>query len=151
MAHMDDGFTAFEHMDDKGRRALHVAGALWERLYRDAVDRAEKAEWLCDRMEKWSQDWGLNFDIKEATKHWNNRFRREPPALVPWYEARITKRSEEMRKLRDEVECAQEAEQRATAWPQRERNRAEGAEAECNALMAEIERMRSARPKQDRY
>ena len=58
---------------------------------------------------------------------------RQAPVHVPWYEARIAKRREEMRTLRGSVECAYEGEQRATAWAQRERNRAEAAEAESPA------------------
>lgn len=143
--HIDDGFTALENMDDKGRRAFHVAGAMWERLYRDALARAEKAEWLCERMEKWSQDWGLKFDVKGATQHWNSRYRGWTPTLVPWYEVRIEKRREEMRELRLDLESARDAEERATKWALRERARAVAAESECEALMAEIHRLRAVR------
>lgn len=143
--HLDDGFTALEHMDDKGRRALYVASTMWERLHRDALARAERAEWLFERIQKWSEDWGLSFDVDKATEAWNNRYRREPPVLVPWYEARIEKRREEMRELSESLESAYEAEERATNWARRERNRAEAAEAECNMLMAEIERLRPIR------
>jgi hypothetical protein len=72
-------------------------------------------------------------NITKAAEHWDNRYRGRPPVHVPWYEARIAKRREEMRTLRGSVECAYEGEQRATAWAQRERNRAEAAEAESPA------------------
>jgi|SRR5665647_1239312 len=146
---MDDAFTALERLGDEGRKVLLVAGLLWGRQYHETLARAERAEWLFERVEKWSTDWGLSFDVNKAAEHWDQRYRRRTPDLVPWYETRIERRRQEMRGLRLDLESARGAEERATKWAVRERARAEAAEAECNALMAEIERQRSVRRHQD--
>lgn len=79
---MDKAFTALEQLDDKGRRALHVAGVMWEESWREAVGRAERAEWLFDRIEEWSTDWGLSTDVSQAAKHWDARCCRRPAVEV---------------------------------------------------------------------
>lgn len=50
-----------------------------------------------------------------------------------------------MRELRESVENARAAEEKATKWALRERSRAEVAESECESLMAEIDRLRGIR------
>ena len=42
---VEEAFTALEAQDDKGRKALLLAGVMWEELWREAVERAETAEW----------------------------------------------------------------------------------------------------------
>ena len=137
---MDDAFTALERLGDEGRKVLLVAGLLWERQYHETLARAERAEWLFERIQKWSTDWGLSFDMTKAAEHWDQRYRRRTPVLVPWYDARIARRRREMRELRLDLESARDAEERATTWALRERARAEAAERECEALMEEIRR-----------
>jgi hypothetical protein len=43
MADSEEAFAALERLDEEGRRALMLAGAMWEEMWRDAVARAEKA------------------------------------------------------------------------------------------------------------
>ena len=42
---VEEAFTALEAQDDKGRKALLLAGVMWEELWREAVERAETVEW----------------------------------------------------------------------------------------------------------
>ena len=43
MADIEAAFAALEQLDEKGRKALTLAGAMWEEMWRDAVARAAKA------------------------------------------------------------------------------------------------------------
>jgi|BarGraNGADG00312_1021997.scaffolds.fasta_scaffold146734_1 hypothetical protein len=52
-------------------------------MWREAVARAEKAEWLLERIQKRSGDWGLVFDVGKAAEHWDTRYRRRPPSSCP--------------------------------------------------------------------
>jgi hypothetical protein len=121
-SHLGAGFTALEHMNDKGRRALIVAGLMWEKLLREAVERAEKAEWLLARAENQAADWGVAINSPEAARHWEIRHRPRPD-LVPWYEARMEKRREEMR----ELPRAWSRPARASGWPRPGRGGSEAA------------------------
>ena len=42
---VEEAFTTLEAQDDKGRKALLLAGVMWEELWREAVERAETVEW----------------------------------------------------------------------------------------------------------
>ena len=142
---LEDAFTALEAMGDRGRKAMLLAGLMWEELWREAVARADKAEWLLERAEHRAEAWGVEITSPEVARVWETRFRRETPVLVPWHDARIEKRKQEMRELRESVEIARAAEERATKWALRERSRAETAESECEALMAEIDHLQGNR------
>lgn len=151
MADVDEAFAALQRLDEQGLKALRLSGALWEELLREAISRAEKAEWLLGRLHRWAASWGLAFDLSKADARWNATHQRTLPILGLRYQVLLAEQGAELRKLRAQVESAYEGEQRATAWAVRERSRAENAEAECNALMAEIERLRAANPKGNRY
>ena len=142
---MEGAFTALEVMGDRGRKAMLLAGLMWEELWREAVARADKAEWLLERAEHRAEAWGVEITSPEVARVWETRFRRDTPYLVPWFDSRIHARREEMRELRESVEVARAAEERATKWALRERSRAEVAESECEALMAEIDHLRGTR------
>lgn len=147
---LEDALTAIEGMNETGRRALLLSGVLWQTLWQQAVNRAEKAEWLLERAEHRAEAWGVEISGPKVVRAWETRFRRETPYLVPWYDARIEKRKAEMRELRESAEVAKAAEERATKWALRERSRAEVAEVECESLMAEIDRLRGMRYREDR-
>lgn len=49
---MEDAFTALEAMCDRGRKAMLLAGLMWERQYHETLARAERAEWLFERVQK---------------------------------------------------------------------------------------------------
>ncbi|HEY5529970.1 MAG TPA: hypothetical protein VIL51_11075 [Thermoleophilia bacterium] len=142
---LEDALTVIEQMGDQGRKAMLLAGLMWEEKWRETLARAERAEWLFERIQKWSTDWGLCFDVTKAAEHWDQRYQHRTPVLVPWHDARIEKRRQEIRELRLDLESARDAEERATTWALRERARAEAAESECDALMAEIHRLRRVR------
>jgi hypothetical protein len=79
---MDKAFTRLGTVGRQGPQALHVAGVMWEELWREAVGRAERAEWLFDRIEEWSTDRGLSSDVSQAAKHWDARCCRRPAVEV---------------------------------------------------------------------
>ena len=142
---MEDALTAVEGMGETGRRALLLAGLMWEELWREAVSRADKAEFLLERAKYRAQAWGVEITSPEVARVWETRFKRDTPVLIAWHDARVHARREEMRELRESVENARAAEEKATKWALRERSRAEVAESECESLMAEIDRLRGIR------
>ena len=50
MADIEEAFAALEQLDERGRKALTLAGAMWEEMWRDAAARAEKASGLRVRL-----------------------------------------------------------------------------------------------------
>jgi len=130
---------------------LDEAFSAIEKLFREATERAERAQWLSDYVMGWSEARGLSFDCETATRDWNARLPSEPRPPAPWYQERMTVRREEIRELRESLKRAHGGERLARTWARRERNRADAAEAECNSLMLEIERMRAVRSREDRY
>jgi hypothetical protein len=71
MPDFDAAFDALEHLDNEARRAVELSGAMYEELYLDVVARANKAEWLLERVHNWASQWGLIFDLKTASDHWD--------------------------------------------------------------------------------
>ena len=132
----------YERLDD--------AFSAIEKLYREATERAERAEGLCDYVLEWSEARGLSFDCETATRDWNARLPSEPRPPAPWHQERIVARRE-IRELRESLKRAHGSERLARTWARRERNRADAAVAECNSLILEIERMRAVRSREDRY
>jgi len=120
-----------------------------EELYRKVEERADRAQWLCDYAIDRAEAHGLPFDCERATQAFRAHERCRSRTIAPWYQERRTACREEVRQLREDLACARDAEEQATKWALRERARAEAAERECDALMAEIERQRSVRRHQD--
>ena len=133
----------YERLDD--------AFSAIEKLYREATERAERAEGLCDYVLECSEARGLSFDCDTATRDWNARLPSESRPRAPWYQERMSARREEIRELRESLKRAHGSERLARTWARRERSRADAAVAECNSLMLEIERMRAVRAREDRY
>ncbi|MEI6501286.1 MAG: hypothetical protein WCP21_09710, partial [Armatimonadota bacterium] len=67
---MEDAFTALEAMGDRGRKAMLLAGLMWEELWREAVARADKAEWLLTRAEYRAEAWGVEITSPEVARVW---------------------------------------------------------------------------------
>lgn len=143
MADIEAAFAALEQLDEKGRKALTLAGAMWEEMWRDAVARAERAEWLLARLHKWAADWGLSFDVSKAADHWDAEHERQPAILAPWYESLVAARNEEISELGVRLACTIRSEKKVVARAIEQQTRAEAAEAERNRLQKEVERLRT--------
>jgi len=106
MPDFDVAFDALEHLDDKGRLALRVSGQMYEELYLAADARAEKAEWLLERLHTWAAQWGLVFDLKAASDHWDAHHPRQETVLVSRYHTLLLERSDEVRELKRRLDDA---------------------------------------------
>jgi hypothetical protein len=140
---LNEAFEALEHLDEQGRKALRLSGAMWEELLREAVARAEKSEWLLERLHSWAAGWGLIFDVSEAAAHWDAEHEHRPPTVAPWYEARVMATNAEIRELRTMLTCAYDEVGRMTKWARAECARAAAARAQRDALLVEIERLKT--------
>jgi len=125
MADIEEAFAALEQLDEQGRKALLLVGAMWEEMWRDALARAEKAEWLLTRLHKWAADWGLTFDVSKAAAHWDTEHERQPAILVPWYESLVTARNKEIRELRVRLACTIDSEKKPMARDLEQQTQAE--------------------------
>jgi len=106
MPDLDAAFDALEHLDEKARQALQLSGAMYEEMYLSADARAEKAEWLLERLHTWAAQWGLVFDLKAASEHWDAHYPRPQTVLVSRYHTLLLERGDEVRELKrrlDEV------------------------------------------------
>ena len=106
MPDFDAAFDALEHLDDKGRLALRVSGQMYEELYLAADARAEKAEFLLERLHTWAAEWGLVFDLKAASDHWDAHHPRQETVLVSRYHTLLLERSDEVRELKRRLDDA---------------------------------------------
>lgn len=117
MPDFDAAFDALEHLDDKGRLALRVSGQMYEELYLAADARAERAEFLVERLHTWACEWGLVFDLKAASDHWDAHHPRQETVLVSRYHTLLLERGNEVtelkRRLDDALDGREQAEIRA--------------------------------------
>jgi hypothetical protein len=125
MADIDEAFAALERLDEEGRRALTLVGAMWEEMSWDALARAEKAEWLLARLHKWAADWGLIFELDKAAAHWDTEHERQPAVLVPWYESLVAARNEGASELRVRLACTIDSEKKPMARDLEQQTQAE--------------------------
>jgi len=113
MPDFDAAFDALEHLDDKGRLALRVSGQMYEELYLAADARAEKAEWLLERLHTWAAQWGLVFDLKAASEHWDAHHPRSQTVLVSRYHTLLLERGDEVRELKRQLDEALDSREQA--------------------------------------
>ena len=115
----DAAFDALAHLDDQGRLALRVSGQMYEELYLAADARAERAEFLVERLHTWAAQWGLVFDLKAASDHWDAHHPRPQTVLVSRYHTLLLERGDEVRELQRQLDDAlddrEQAEIRAEA------------------------------------
>lgn len=100
MADIEEAFKALEHLDEEGLKALRLAGALWQEVLGEATSRAEKAEWLLERLHSWAAGWGLVFDLSKADARWEAQHERPSPVLGPRCQVLLAEQGQEFRKLR---------------------------------------------------
>ena len=137
MADLDAAFDALEHLDDQARQALELSGAMYEELYLSVDARAEKAEWLLERLHAWATQWGLSFDLSAASAHWDAHHPRPETVLVSSYHTLLLERGHELRELKRLLEDVLDSREAAQI-------RAEVAEQECDALREELAQLRAA-------
>ena len=113
MPDFDVAFDALEHLDDKGRLALRVSGQMYEELYLAADARAEKAEWLLERLHTWAAQWGLIFDLTAASGHWEAHHSRPQTVLVSRYHTLLLERGNEVRELQRRLDDALDGREQA--------------------------------------
>ena len=204
MFDLDEGFYALQNLDAQGRKALVLAGKLWEEIYRDenqhvpashivnryltelsersqqarelrerladvldsreqAELRADRAESMLEKVRALATSWGLADELDQALAQWPTHCRRL--TFPPWDDDRIDRLNAEIQRLRRESKAAREAqfvaiekmkqerartaktleaEHRAFRIAEHERDRAVAAEAKCDELRDEIERLRGA-------
>lgn len=106
MPDFDAAFDALEHLDDKGRLALRVSGQMYEELYLAADARAERAEFLVERLHTWASEWGLVFDLKAASDHWDAHHPRQETVLVSRYHTLLLERGNEVTELKRRLDEA---------------------------------------------
>ena len=143
MAEFDDAFVALQLLDEQGRKALRLAGAMWEEILREAIARTHRAEYLMWQLYDCISDGGLVFDFAKAAAEWDAEHERRPQVLLPWFETLQAARAEELRQMRVRLRRSHEGQQRAVLRTLRERERAETAEAERDALLAGIAWLRA--------
>jgi hypothetical protein len=110
---LDEAFFALEQLDGEGRKALVLCGQIWEETYRSAVLRAEKAEWLQQRVHQWASGWGLTFDTSKAAAHWEAEHDRPVPVLGIHLQALLSQRREEIDELRKRLDEALDGREQA--------------------------------------
>ena len=138
MADFDDAFVALQLLDREGRKALRLSGAMWEEILREAIARAERAEYLMWLLHDWAADLGLTFDVTRAAAEWDAEHVHRPPVLLPWFETLQAARSSRLHEMRLRLRRSYDGQLRATLRTHRERDRADAVEAERDALLAGI-------------
>jgi len=131
MPDFDAAFDALVHLDDKGRLALRVSGQMYEELYLAADARAEKAEFLLERLHTWAAEWGLIFDLTAASGHWEAHHSRPQTVLVSRYHTLLLERGNEVRELQRRLDDALDGREQAEIRAEK----AERAPAGVNALL----------------
>ena len=131
MPDFDAAFDALVHLDDKGRLALRVSGQMYEELYLAADARAEKAEFLLERLHTWAAEWGLIFDLTAASGHWEAHHSRPQTVLVSRYHTLLLERGDEVRELKRRLDDALDGREQAEIRAEK----AERAPAGVNALL----------------
>ena len=120
---------------------LEEAVATIEELYRAAVERAEKAEWIAEYTRTWCECWGMPFDVSAAEQRYQEAREGRPPAPVPWHARQSQRRERETHALREELERAREGERRALKWAQREHLATKSIRAQCRDLAEQLRRL----------
>ena len=149
MADFDDAFVALQLLDEQGRKALRLSGAMWEEILREAITRAERAEYLMWLLHDWASDLGLTFDVTTAAAEWDATHQCRPPVLLPWFQTLQAARSAQLHEMRVRLRRSYDGQLRARLRTHRERDRADAAEAERDRLVEEIERLRAPRNPSD--
>ena len=137
MPDLDAAFDALEHLDDEARRAVELSGAMYEELYLDVDARANRAEWLLERLHTWASQWGLVFDLKAAEEHWGAHHPRPETPLTSRYHTLLLERGSEARDLQRRLDEALDDRERLEI-------RAEAAERQRDALRAELAQTKAA-------
>lgn len=139
MEDVEDAAAALERLGDDGHKALRLCVAMLRERLADATLRAERAEWLADRLREWAAKRDLTFDLSRAATHWE----RTRPLLADWYETyveawrdgaaeRIAELEAEARRLRDELDDVLDSREQAEI-------RAEAAEKELRKARSQRE------------
>jgi hypothetical protein len=110
---LDEAFFALEQLDAQGRKALVLAGMMWEELYRDALAQADKSKYLLERLHKWAADWGLTFDMSKASAPWEAPHDRPLAVLSRRYYAQLSERTAELEDLRARLDDALDGREQA--------------------------------------
>ena len=113
MFDLEAAFDALEHLDEKARQALQLSGAMYEEMYLSADARAEKAEWLLERLHTWAAQWGLIFDLTAASGHWEAHHSRPQTVLVSRYHTLLLERGNEVRELQRRLDDALDGREQA--------------------------------------
>ena len=119
---------------------LEEAVATIEELYRAAVERAEKAEWIAEYTRTWCECWGMPFDVSAAEQRYQEAREGRPPA--PRFARHLQQRERETHALREELERAREGERRALKWAQREHLATKSIRAQCRELAEQLRRLK---------
>jgi hypothetical protein len=168
----DEALHALETLDTEGRKALQLAGKIWEEVHEDALWKSERAEYLLGRLNRLNTDLGLGFDLGREMRAWELRHKRPGRHLTRHYLTELSRRnaelqdlrarldrvlddrellemaaesegSAELRLLRRELEHAHESARLGSELAERQRERAEKAELERDHALAKITWMRA--------
>lgn len=135
---MEEAFEALEALPDGGRDALLLAGLLWDEAWREAENRADKAEFLLEHIRTWTHRWGMDFNMESAEEDYRCACEMRPPALVPWYADRMRERGSELADLRQKLTELREEKESLFAWGKREHMEAKEMRAEQRRLQERI-------------
>ena len=127
MINVKEAFVALENLDAEGRKALRLAGAMWEKAIREAMLRADRAEWLLARHQAMAALCGFSWDLRHELAQWKAEHAEPPWVLRTHYLCLLSKKAELMVRLRTRLDRALDARRRAES-------RAEAAEAELKRL-----------------
>jgi hypothetical protein len=144
MADSREAFATLDQLDANGCKALAIASMMWEETWRGATCRAEKAEWLLERLNVWATSCGHSFEMKKTAARWDAEHASQPTGLLSWHQEYLAARSEKTSEPRVRLACALSSEKKAVLRPHAERARADAAEAEQTRLLKEIARSQAA-------
>ena len=116
MSDITEAFAALERLDRDGQKALSVATMMLQEKLRAATARAEKAEWLLTRIDRWATHWGLCFDLDRSAARYDAKHPLEPATLSAWFEAHVAAELHDLHaRLDDALDGRETAEMRAEA------------------------------------
>ena len=116
MSDIAEAFSALEHLDRDGQKALNIATMALKEKLPTATARARRAEWLLRRLDRWASGWGLEFDLEGATARYDREHPQEPATLSPWFESHVAAELHDLRaRLNDALDGRETAEMRAEA------------------------------------
>ena len=143
MADIDDAFAALENLNEEGLKALKLCGAVWQEILQQAAARTERAEYVLWQLYDRASEEGVVFDFAKASAEWDAKHERWRFVLLPWLETLQAASAEKLRDMRLRLRKSHDRQLRATLAARRERERREAVEAERDALLAEVERLRA--------